>query len=52
MLVKLLLEQLTDPYENQVILDFFSGSCTTANAVLDLNSQDGGYAKIHNGSTS
>jgi len=46
LLVKLLLEQLTDPYENQVILDFFSGSCTTANAVLDLNSQDGGTRKF------
>jgi adenine-specific DNA-methyltransferase len=28
------------------ILDFFSGSCTTAHAVLDLNKQDGGNRKF------
>jgi len=28
--------------ENDIILDFFSGSGTTAHAVLDLNEQDGG----------
>ena len=29
-----------------VILDFFSGSSTTAHAVLDLNKQDGGNRKF------
>jgi adenine-specific DNA-methyltransferase len=29
-----------------IILDFFSGSCTTAHAVLDLNKQDGGSRKF------
>jgi len=29
-----------------IILDFFSGSCTTAHAVLDLNKQDGGNRKF------
>lgn len=28
--------------ENQIVLDFFAGSGTTAHAVLDLNEQDGG----------
>ena len=32
--------------ENDVILDFFSGSATTANAVLKLNSEDGGNRKF------
>ena len=29
-----------------VILDFFAGSCTTAQAVLDLNKEDGGSRKF------
>jgi adenine-specific DNA-methyltransferase len=29
-----------------IILDFFSGSCTTAHAVLDLNKQDNGNRKF------
>jgi len=28
---------------DDIILDFFSGSCTTAHAVLELNYQDGGH---------
>lgn len=32
--------------ENDVILDFFSGSATTANAVLKLNSEDNGNRKF------
>jgi adenine-specific DNA-methyltransferase len=31
---------------NAVVLDFFSGSCTTAHAVLDLNKQDNGTRKF------
>ncbi len=31
---------------NDIILDFFSGSCTTAHAVLDLNKEDGGDRKF------
>jgi adenine-specific DNA-methyltransferase len=31
---------------DSIILDFFSGSCTTAHAVLDLNKQDGGNRKF------
>ena len=32
--------------ENDIILDFFSGSATTAHAVMDLNAQDGGNRKF------
>jgi adenine-specific DNA-methyltransferase len=28
--------------KNEIILDLFSGSCTTAQAVLDLNKEDDG----------
>ena len=28
--------------ENDIILDFFAGSCTTAHAVMQLNAEDGG----------
>jgi len=30
---------------NDIILDFFSGSCTSAHAVMDLNAQDNGHRK-------
>ncbi|MGR3178438.1 MAG: site-specific DNA-methyltransferase [Candidatus Anammoxibacter sp.] len=32
--------------KNIIVLDFFSGSCTTAHAVIDLNKQDGGNRKF------
>jgi adenine-specific DNA-methyltransferase len=32
--------------DNDIILDFFAGSATTAHAVLDLNRQDGGNRKF------
>jgi adenine-specific DNA-methyltransferase len=32
--------------DDEVVLDFFSGSATTANAVLDLNKEDGGNRKF------
>ena len=31
---------------NDIVLDFFAGSCTTAHAVLDLNKQDNGTRKF------
>ena len=43
-LVDELLGQATDV--DSIILDFFSGSCTTAHAVLDLNNRDGGNRKF------
>jgi adenine-specific DNA-methyltransferase len=33
-------------FEKDIILDFFSGSCTTAHAVLDQNKEDGGNRKF------
>lgn len=33
-------------YEDSLILDFFSGSATTAHAVMDLNVEDGGKRKF------
>ena len=32
--------------EDSIVLDFFAGSCTTAHAIMDLNSQDGGSRKF------
>ncbi len=32
--------------DNDIVLDFFSGSCTTAHAVLNLNKQDNGTRKL------
>ena len=43
-LLKHLLEIATN--KDSVILDFFSGSATTAHAVMKLNAEDGGYRKF------
>ena len=43
-LVKLFAKLLTD--SNDIILDFFSGSATTAHAVMKLNAEDGGKRKF------
>lgn len=43
-LIKKLLEIITD--KNDIILDFFAGSGTTAHAVMDLNAKDGGNRKF------
>ena len=40
------LMQITPNSENGIILDFFAGSGTTAQAVQDLNSKDGGKRKF------
>ncbi|MBS4067488.1 MAG: site-specific DNA-methyltransferase [Sulfurimonas sp.] len=42
-LVKDLIEPFTD--KEEIILDFFSGSATTAHAVMNLNCEDGGNRK-------
>ncbi len=44
--VKPLLTIGTTGYEEDIILDFFSGSCTTAHAVFDLNKEDNGNRKF------
>ena len=39
-LIKTLVQLATNP--NSIVLDFFSGSATTAHAVMELNAEDGG----------
>lgn len=41
----LLLSTLLGTMDNSLVLDFFSGSATTAHAVMKLNSEDGGNRK-------
>lgn len=43
-LLRTLIEQVTDG--NSLVLDFFSGSATTAHAVMQLNAEDGGNRKF------
>ena len=43
-LIKRCLELYSD--KNSIIMDFFSGSATTAHAVMQLNSEEGGYRKF------
>lgn len=45
-LIKRMLNIATADDKNSLILDFFSGSCPTAQAVLDLNKEDGGNRKF------
>lgn len=45
-LIRKLLQMGTAENEESNVLDFFSGSCTTAHAVLDLNKEDGGNRKF------
>ena len=43
-LIKVFIDQTTS--KNDIILDFFSGSATTAHAVMQLNAEDGGHRKF------
>lgn len=43
-LIKLMVQQGVQ--DNGVILDFFSGSATTAHAVMQMNAEDGGHRKF------
>ncbi len=45
-LISLLLSQSTAANSRDLVLDFFAGSGTTADAVLDLNRQDGGNRRF------
>ena len=40
------LKMITKFSDNALILDFFSGSATTAHAVMQLNAEDGGHRKF------
>ncbi len=43
--IKEMLKIITNSNSNDIILDFFSGSATTAHAVMQLNAEDGGNRK-------
>ena len=45
-LIKRIIQLSTLPSDQDIVLDFFAGSCTTADAVLDLNKEDGGNRKF------
>ncbi len=44
--IKKLVEYVTAQNDNDIILDFFSGSATTAHAVMQLNAEDGGNRRF------
>ncbi|MDR0964062.1 MAG: site-specific DNA-methyltransferase [Clostridium sp.] len=45
-LIKRILELVTLPHAEHIILDFFSGSATTAHAVMQQNADDGGNRRF------
>jgi len=45
-LIKRILQLTTTSNNRDIILDFFAGSCTTAQAVMKLNSDDGGKRRF------
>ncbi len=45
-LLKILINSYTYANKNSTILDFFAGSSTTADAVMQLNAEDGGHRKF------
>lgn len=45
-LIKYLVDIATKNCNGAIILDFFSGSATTAHAVMQLNAEDGGHRKF------
>ncbi|WP_019004927.1 site-specific DNA-methyltransferase [Cohnella laeviribosi] len=45
-LIKKILEITTAPQKDDIVLDFFSGSATTAHAVMQLNAEDQGNRKF------
>lgn len=45
-LLESLMSQVIERLDSDIVFDFFSGSATTAHAVMDLNSKDGGNRKF------
>jgi adenine-specific DNA-methyltransferase len=45
-LIKKILHLGTESANNDIVLDFFAGSCTTAHAVMQLDAEDGGNRKF------
>jgi adenine-specific DNA-methyltransferase len=46
LLIQRMLQLSTEPHEEHIVLDFFSGSSTTAHAVLRQNREDGGNRRF------
>lgn len=44
-LIKLLLNSITNDNKDAIIMDFFAGSGTTAQAVMEMNQEDGGHRR-------
>ena len=44
--IKQLISYVTAPTDQEIVLDFFSGSATTAHAVMQLNAEDGGNRRF------
>jgi len=44
--IKKLVEYVTVKNDSEIVLDFFSGSATTAHAVMQLNAEDGGNRRF------
>ena len=44
--IKTIIDLSTNSEENDIVLDFFAGSGTTAQAVIELNSEDGGNRRF------
>lgn len=44
--IKKLIAYVSKPRDDDIILDFFSGSATTAHAVMQLNAEDGGNRRF------
>ena len=45
-LIKTLLQTCTAPNEGHIVLDFFAGSATTAQAIFEINAEDGGDRRL------
>ena len=45
-LIRYLIDMSTKGVPDSIVLDFFSGSSTTAHAVMQLNAEDGGHRKF------
>lgn len=45
-LIKRMIQIIPNPSEDDIVLDFFAGSCATAQAVLELNEEDDGRRKF------
>ncbi len=45
-LITKLLQLATNPGDEDIVLDFFSGSCATAHAAMQLNAEDGGNRRF------